>query len=464
MSAPSPQGRAPGPPIGSLQAVLGPFDATMIVMGSVIGAGVFRVPAQIAAAVGSAEAILLLWLVGGGVALSGALVFAELGGSLPRAGGQYVFVREAFGRFPAFLLGWVLLTAINSSAIAFVAGVFAEHLERLLALAAPEIEFGSAGRKGVALALIALLTALNARGVRLGAVVQNVSMLAKIAGLILISLLAAGVALGVLESEPPAAPPAPVDGFTWSGAGAALLSVVFAYGGFQSVASVAGEIRRPERNLPGAILIGTLGVTVLYLALNASLLAILGVERVASSQTPVAAAAGAVVSFGEPLVAALVMLSTFAACQVMLMALPRLYYAMALDGVFLRAAASVHPRFGTPHVAILTLGVFAGIYVVLGDRLQELLEVCTLCDWVFFALCALALFVLRRRRPDMPRPFRAPGYPWLPGLFLVSALGVVANALWNAQPRPVVLGLCLFAAGGILYAVWSRTAARAGAP
>ncbi len=434
----------------------------MIVMGSVIGAGVFRVPAQIAQSVGSAEAILLLWLLGGLVALSGALVFAELGSALPLAGGQYVFVREAFGRFPAFLLGWVLLTAINSSAIAFVAGVFAEHLERLLGLAFAELSLGSVGRRAAALALIALLTALNARGVRLGAVVQNISMLAKIAGLVVIIALGAGVAAGVLSVAPQRAPPAPAPAFTWGGAGASLLSVVFAYGGFQSVAAAAGEVRRPERNLPLSILVGTLAVTVLYLALNAALIAVLGVDGVAASATPVAAAAGAVVSFGEPLVAALVLLSTFAACQVMLMVLPRLYYAMALDGVFLRAAARVHPRFGTPHVAILALGVVSGLYVVLGERLQDLLEVCTLCDWIFFAQCAFALFVLRQRRPDLPRPYRALGYPWLPGLFLVAALGVVANALWNAQPRPVVLGLCLFAAGGVLYACWSRRRASRG--
>jgi len=452
---PRPESPSPGP---GLRAVLGPFDATMIVMGSIIGAGIFRVPAQIAGAAGDARWILALWVLGGAVSLCGALVFAELGASLPRAGGQYIFVREAFGRCAAFLLGWVLLTAVNSGAVAYVAGVFAEHLEKLCAHVRVGTDFGPRGRQAIAVALIAGLTALNARGVRLGATVQNAAMLTKVVGLVLIIALGAGALLGWV-GVPERAAAAPAGATDWAGLGAALISVTFAYGGFQNVAAAAGELRDPQRDLPRAICVGTLAVIALYLALNGSLVAILGVEGVAASATPVADAAGAVLPGGEVLVAGLVMVSTFAIVQVILMVLPRIFYAMAQDGLFFASVARVHPRHATPHVAIWALGGLSILHVALASRLHDLLEICSLCDWVFFFLCALALFVLRARRPDLARPFRVPGYPFVPGLFVVAAFAIVADILVNAQPRPVLTGLALFALGFAFYLFWRRRAA-----
>lgn len=447
-----------------LRAVLGPFDATMIVMGSIVGAGIFRVPAQIAQAAGDARWILALWVLGGAVSLCGALVFAELGASLPRAGGQYVFVREALGRFPAFLLGWVLLTAVNSGAVAYVAGVFAEHLETLARPLLGDAGLGVRGRQAVAVALIGALTALNARGLRLGAMVQNAAMLTKIAGLLLIIGLGAAAALGVVERGGPSVASGASGAIDWGGLGAALISVTFAYGGFQNVSAAAGELRDPQRDLPRAIAIGTLAVIALYLALNGSLLSILGVEGLAASATPVADAAGAVLPHGELFVAALVLVSTFAIVQVILMVLPRIFYAMARDGLFFAAVARVHPRHGTPHVAVWALGALSVAHVLLAARLHDLLEICSLCDWVFFVLCALALFVLRARRRDLPRPFRVPGYPWVPGLFLLAGLLIVANIVLNAQPRPVLTGLALFALGGAFYLVWRRRAPTSAGP
>jgi amino acid transporter len=450
---------APASSREGLRAVLGPFDATMIVMGSIIGAGIFRVPAQIAGAAEDARWILGLWVLGGAVSLCGALVFAELGASLPRAGGQYVFVREAFGRCAAFLLGWVLLTAVNSGAVAYVAGVFAEHLETLVSQLRPGTDFGPRGRQGVAVALIAGLTVLNARGLRLGATVQNAAMLTKLAGLLLIIGLGAAAALGLVQAEPaPAQVADPAASVDWSGLGAALISVTFAYGGFQNVAAAAGELRDPQRDLPRAIAVGTMAVIALYLALNASLVAILGVERMAASPTPVADAAGLVLPGGEALVAALVLVSTFAIVQVILMVLPRIFYAMAKDGLFFASVARVHPRHGTPQVAVAALGALSVLHVLLASRLHDLLEICSLCDWVFFALCALALFVLRAKRPDLPRPFRVPGYPIVPGLFALSAFAIVGDILLNAQLRPVLTGLGLFALGGVFYLLWRRRA------
>lgn len=456
MSDPAP---APGPSREGLRAVLGPFDATMIVMGSIIGAGIFRVPAQIAGAAGDARWILALWVVGGVVALCGALVFAELGASLPRAGGQYVYVREAFGRSAAFLLGWVLLTAVNPGAVAYIGGVFAEHLETLASHLRPGTALGPRGRQGVAVALIVGLTVLNARGLRLGATVHNAAMLTKIAGLLLIIGLGAAAALGLVQGEPvPAVPAGAADGVDWGGLGAALISVAFTYGGFQNISSAAGEMRDPQRDLPRAVAVGTLAVVALYLALNASLLQILGVDRLAASRTPVAEAAGRVLPGGEALVAALVLVSTFAIMHAILMVLPRIFFAMARDGLFFASVGRVHPVHGTPHVAVALLGGLSVAYVMLAERLHDLIEISTLCDWVCFASCGLALFVLRARRLDLPRPFRVPGYPFVPGLFALASTAIVVDVLINAQIRPVLAGLALFALGLVFYFVWRRRA------
>jgi APA family basic amino acid/polyamine antiporter len=203
-------------------------------------------------------------------------------------------------------------------------------------------------------------------------------------------------------------------------------------------------------------------VIALYLALNGALVAILGVEGMAASQTPVAAAAGAVLPGGEALVAALVMVSTFAIVQVILMVLPRIFYAMAQDGLFFAAVARVHPRHATPHVAVWALGSLSVLHVVFAGELHDLLEICSLCDWVFFALCALALFVLRVRRPDLARPFRVPGYPFVPGLFALAAFAIVADILVNARPRPVLIGLGLFALGFAFYLFWRSRAPTSG--
>jgi len=441
----------------SLAAVLGPFDVTMIVMGSIIGSGIFFTPSRIAAQAGSLGGILLLWCLGGVFAITGALVFAELGAMLPRAGGQYVFVREGFGRFVAFLFGWILLTAIISPAVAFVAGVFTDHLERLLSAARGETLFSPLAKRGISIGLILALAALNARGIRLGATVQNLSMLAKIAGILLIIVLGAAVAANLVEpSAAPVRSAGALEPWSLGGMGAALLGVVFSYGGWQNVTAVAAEVRSPQRALPAGILVGTIGVILLYVGLNAALVGLLGVEGLAASSTPVATAAGAVFGFGEPLVAGLVMLSTFAITQALLMVAPRILYAMSLDGLFFRSAAWVHPHWRTPVVAILLLSLLSVAHVLLAGNLQDALEITTLADAVFFALSGAALVVLRWRHPELERPYRTPGYPWLPGIFIVFCAGMVLNGVFNANRPGVVLVAALFVTGTLLYAWWRR--------
>lgn len=451
-----PEMRAEQVGAGRLRRVLGAFDVTMLVMGSIIGAGVFNTPQSIAAAMGSLGGVLAIWVFGGLVALTGALVFAELGGMMPRAGGQYVFVRAGAGPFAAFLFGWISLTAIISSAIAFVARVFVEHLSSLLGLAgfAP---FDEPTRNALALALIALLCLVNARGARLGASVQNFAMAAKVLGILIVVALAAAAALGWLTPRTALIEPlVQSQAWNWDGIGAALFGILFTYGGWQNVASVAGEIRDPGRNLPLGTLVGTAVVVLLYLALNLALVTVLGVEGVAATRTPVASAAGALVSWGEPLVAALVVLSTFGITQALLMLAPRIYFAMAQDGVFLPLFARVHPRWGTPAAATALQGLFAAAHLLLAEDLSALVEVCSICDWVFFVLCGVTLFVLRRRAPQAERPYRAWGYPWLPGIFVLASAASLVRMAMSAQLAPLLQAAGLFALGGVLYALWRR--------
>lgn len=432
----------------------------MLVMGSIVGAGIFNRPSAVAAAMGSTPGIFALWILGGVFAFTGAIVFAELGGLLPHAGGQYVFVREAYGRFAAFMFGWVLLVGISSSALAFVAGVFAEHVEILTRDLAGVVYADPRMYRVLALALIVFVSALNALGVRLAAAVQNISMLTKIAGLAAIVILGALVGARLVDARVAevAAPVASL-GWSWSTAGVALLSVTFAYGGWQNVAAVSGEIVQPERTLPLGILFGTIGVIALYLAFNAALIAILGVEGLARTSTPTVDAARAVFAGGGTLVAGLVVISTFAFVQGLSMLAPRIYFAMARDGVFFSAAGRVHPRWKTPALAIAVQGLIGAVHVWFGgEELGELVEVCTLCDLVFFASCGFALFVLRRKLPDAPRPYRALWYPWLPAVFAAGSTVIAAQGFYNAKASVALTGAALFALGIALYVVWNRGA------
>ncbi len=446
-----------------LKRVLGPFDATMMVMGCIIGAGIFRTPMHVAEGMGSTWGILGLWAFGGVLAMCGAFVFSELAGMMPRAGGQYVFLRETYGRFVAFLFGWLLLAAINSGAIAFIATVFVDHLGALLGDADPGLSLGGGRHRAACIALVLFLTAVNALGVRLGATLQNVAMVAKIAGLAIVIGLGAAAALDLVQvAEPARVETAP--SFSWHGFGAGVLAVVFSYGGWQNVSAVASEVRDPARTLPRSILMGTAAVIALYVALNAALVAVLGPAGVAGTATPAADAAGRVVAGGEQLVAGLVVLSTFAITQVLLLVTPRIYYAMARDGVFLPAAGYVSPRFGTPVVAIALQGGFSIVHLCTG-RALDLLQMTVIFDWVFFTLCGLALFLLRRRRPDAERPYRAHGYPWLPAVFLMLSVTIVVQSLFTAEALAVYRSLGVLAVGLVLFAHWTRRsrASRGGA-
>ena len=375
---------------------LGVWSAAAAAVGLTIGSGIFRVPATVAAETGSVGAIALVWVLGGVITLCGALTIAELAAAFPRAGGIYVYLREAYGPLAAFLFGWSWFF-IRSAASAGTALVFVAYLRTFVPL-------DELGQRAAAVGLVVLVGAANYRSVRLGAAIQDASTVAKVLAI----LLAAAVifALGQASGGALAGPPsfAPAGGV--AGLGVALVAALFAYDGWIAATLIAGEVRDPQRALPRALAWGAGIIIVTYLAINAAYLYALPLADLAASRavavdavTRVAGAGGAAV------IAALVMLSTFGGLNAGLMTGPRVYYAMAEDGLFFRRVAAVHPRFGTPHVAVVLLVVLTALNASV-RTFEQLAEAFVLLLYPFLALTVAAVFVLRRRRPDLPRPYR----------------------------------------------------------
>jgi APA family basic amino acid/polyamine antiporter len=424
-------------------------DLVLVVIGTVIGSGIWVVPGAVLRASGGDPGVaLLVWLLGGVFSLLGALTFAELGGMLPEAGGSYVYVREAFGPLPAFLLGWTLFLAIGTGSIATLAVAFGDYAAELVPL-------GPAARKLLALGVIAAVTAVNIRGTRHAANVQNWSTAIKVGAILALS--AAGLVLGHgLGQTGPRLFTTPLSGSLVSGAGVALLGVLWAYEGWQNVTYSAGEAVDPQRSFARGIVIGTIGLIAIYLIANLGYLAALGPDAVAGSDR---VAADAVRTLAGPAVAkvitAAVLVSMFSAANGVTLTDTRCYFAMARDGVFFRKLAEVHPRFGTPTFAILTSAAWAMLLTF--GTFEQLLTYVVFASWMFAALAAASVFVLRRRRPNAPRPFRVPGYPLTPALFIAAAVAIVVNT-FVARPLQAVAGIGIVLLGTPVYLFWKRSA------
>ena len=433
---------------GKLPRRLGAWSTAAVTVGIMIGSGVFRVPAAVASQTGTAEAMLLVWVVGGVVAMCGALALAEVAALFPNAGGMYVYLREAYGPLTAFLFGWLYLVVIPTGAGA-IALVFAEYLGRLVPLTPAQVRL-------VAAATIALLAAAQYRSVRFGAAIQNVSTAAKVVAIL--ALTAAAFLIG-----PPNAGAwggAPLHPATWSGFGLGLVTVLWAYNGWQDVTCLSGEVRDPGRSLPRALVGGTLAVVAIYLAANAAYLRVLPLDAMARSPLVASDMAVRLVGpSGAALVAALVCVSTFGALNAVLMAIPRVFWAMADDGLFFRTVAAVHPRYRTPHVAVSAMAVLAIVYLVF-HTFEQLIEAFILASLPFWALSVASVLVLRRTRPDLPRPYRTPGYPIVPLLFVLAMVALVANSLYQ-HPEVTGTSVGAVAAGVPLYYAW-RFFGRAG--
>lgn len=450
-NVPSHESRVTNP---GLRRELGVFSCTLMVVGGIIGSGIFFTPAEVARALPTGGWILAVWAIGGVVALAGALAYAELGAMMPDAGGAYVYIREAFGELAAFLCGWMTLLLISTGALAAVAMGFSGYLARYVDLAPV------GGRLGMAALTILILGVTNYLGVRPGAAVQNALTVAKIVALG--ALIVAGLALWASVGAPPvvADAPSPRESL-FAGFAAAFVAVLFTIGGWQQLNMVAGEIRRPEWTIPRALTLGIAIVIVIYLGANAVYVHVLGRDGLAASSAVAADTAVRLVgSIGGTLITLGAMLSILGFVNVVLLGNSRMPYAMARDGLFLAAAGRIHPRFGTPHVAIAIMVAWS-LVLLFGTRgdLGALLSGVVFADWIFFGLGGASVFVLRRKRPDAVRPYRALGYPVLPGLFVVAAAAGIISA-YVAAPKTSLFGTGLLVAGVLVYAMTRGRQAR----
>ena len=439
-------------PGASLTRSLRLRDLIFIVVGTVIGSGIFVVPGAVLRQTGGDVGYaLLVWVLGGVLSLLGALTYGELGGMLPEAGGAYVYVREAFGPLPAFLLGWTLFFVISTGSVATLAVAFAEYLRQFVAL-------GPTAAKLVAALMIAVVGAVNVRGTRHSANVQNWSTGIKVAAILGMSILLLGSGSGLVGVRA-ATFAAPVEVSLVSGIGVAMIGVLWAYEGWANVAASAGETLEPQRSFPRGIVIGTTALIAIYLLANVAYVAALGPAAAARTDRVAAEAVRAALGPGAGrLIAAAVLVSMFSAANGLTLTNSRVYYAMASDGVFFRKLAEVHPRFGTPAFSVLVSSAWAIVLAATGS-FEQLFTYVIFAAWVFYLLAGASVFVLRRRRPAAPRSFRVPGYPWTPLLFVASAAAIVINTI-AARPGRSLLGLGILALGLPAYYAWRRANAR----
>ena len=429
----------------SLRRELGLASAVLLVVGGIIGSGIFFTPAEVAKALPSGGWILLVWALGGVVALAGALTYAELGALFPEAGGAYVYIREAFGRLPAFLYGWMLLGIIATGAEAAVALGFANYLGRFLDLSAV------GGALPVAIITVVAVTALNYFGIKPGAFAQNTLTVAKIVALGL--LIVGGFVLWTRIGGAPAVPNAPAPRSSLIvGLAAAFVPVLFTIGGWQQMNMVAGEIREPSKLIPRALLFGIAIVIAIYLGANIIYLRALGRDGLASSAAVAVDTATRMLGpGGATAITVAAMLSMLGFLNVVMLATPRIVFAMARDGVFFRQAAYVHARYLSPHVAVLIMGAWTVVLLVAArGNIGRLLSGVVFADWIFFALGAASVFVLRKKVYADERYYSMPWYPVLPAFFVIAACFGIISAI-IASPLTSALGTVLLGVGAAVF-------------
>ena len=423
-------------------------DLVLLLVGTVIGSGIFLVPGGVVQQSGGHVGLALtVWLLGGVLSLLGALTYGELGAMNPAAGGIYVYIRDAFGRLPAFLYGWTLFFVISSGSLATLAVAFSRYLDQL-------VDLSPLVARLVSVAVIVIITIINVVGTRRSANVQNWTTGVKVAAIVVMSLalIALGDRLGSIGGQA-----WPEIGTTAliSGVGTAMIGVLWAYEGWQYVTFAAGETVDPERNFPRAMVIGTAALIALYLLPNVAYIAALGPEGVARSERVASEAVTALMGpTAGSLIAAAILVSIFSAANGLTLTAPRVYFAMAKDGVFFRRLADVHPRFGTPAFAIVVSSAWAILLAATGT-FEQLLTYVVFAGWIFYALGAASIFVYRRTRAAASRPFTVPFYPFTPLLFIAAAAAIVLNT-FVAQPRRAVIGLAVVLVGGPVYGVWRR--------
>jgi basic amino acid/polyamine antiporter, APA family len=433
----------PSEPQPDLRRALGFWPVVSVVVGTIIGSGIFRVPGGVAADVGTIAGIAAVWLIGGVITLCGALALAELAAALPRTGGVFVYLHEAYGPGAAFLYGWTLLV-VGPSASAAVAMVFAEYLTAFVALTPLAV-------RGVAISLIVFVSAAGYRSARGAGHLQTVAAAAKVtalAGLVGVALVISNGADGSFGSGAPI-----TTGTQWGGVGTAMVAVLWAYNGFQDMVSVAGEVRDPARVLPRALIAGTLAVVCIYVIVNVAYLWVLPFTTLSASPLVASDVGSRLLGrTGATTVAVMVMVSTFGTVNGAALANPRVFYAMAREHLLFEPLGRAHHRYATPHVAVTAHALLAVLFVTF-RTFEQLAELFVIALYPLLALAVGGVIVLRHTRPDLSRPYRTPAYPIVCSVFLLGTAWIVASTLW-ANPMETSLGLGMMLLGLPIYYVW----------
>lgn len=430
---------------------VGLFNAVAVSVGVTIGSGIFRVPATVAGQLPDAGSVLLCWVLGGLVALCGALSLAELAAALPRSGGVFAYILESFGPLPAFLFGWAELAVVRAAALGAIATIFAEYLGYFIPLTAMQV-------RQVAACTIVVIGVMNYVGVRRAAAVLSATTVAKYIAVLALGLLACTASGGSSAHFAP----------LWSQAlspsliATALIPVMWTYDGWADLSMLGGEVSNPRRTLPLALILGAACVMVVYLVVNLGFIYAVPLHEMAGSKLIAATVAGRIpllTGAGTALIVGVVLIATFSGLNGSLLVGSRIFFAMADRGLLFRAVARISPRFKSPSVAI-GLTTALGVVYVLENDFAQLADKFILGIWPFYALAVAGVFVLRRRQPDLPRPYRVWGYPIVPGLFLLASVGLVLNALLT-DPRNTGVTLLIILAGIPVY--WVRGRLMAGA-
>ncbi len=434
----------------SLSRVLGVGDLVLLIVGVVIGSGIYLVPGPVLRQVnGNVGLAILVWLAGGVLSMLGALTYGEMSANAPRAGGLYVFIRDAFGRLPAFLYGWTLFFVICGGSTAALAVAFATYLGEIVPL-------GPGGSKAVAVAMIVVVAGVNIMGTRRSANLQNWTTAIKVSAIVAMSFVLLWLGSGLtpgLES--------PMSLLTGQRAevsdiGLAMIGVLWAYEGWQYCTFSAGEVIDPQRDYPRALLLGSVALIFIYILANMGYISALGTLEASNSNSIATAAMGSVLGpWAARLITLAILVSMFSAANGMTLTATRVYYAMADDRVFFRKLAEVHPRFGTPAFAIFTGSGWA-VLLALTGTFEQLLTYVVFSGWIFYALGASSLFFYRRRLPTEARPYKVPGYPWTPLLFIAAAIALVINTVLS-QPGRAAVGLAIVLSGAPAYFIWTAS-------
>lgn len=431
---------------GELKRKIGFTGLTMVAVGSCIGSGIFIVPSDVAGHLGDPSLIFLVWALGGAVALTGSLTFAELGAQFPKAGGVYVFIREAFGPLTAFLYGWSILSVITSGAIAALSLTFARYVGEFVPL-------DGTGQLIVGASAIISLTLLNSAGVRYGEAFTNIFTSLKILGILLI--VGFGIFAGTSISEVSNVPADASEAGGISAIALAMIGVLWSFGGWHHASYLSAETRNAEKTVPRAMIAGALIVTITYLMANWGYMRLLSVDQIAGSQAVAADALSSATPIGGKVIACIIMLSTFGSIGIFTMSAPRIYFAMARDGKFFKYFSQVHPRSGAPVNAIILQSAWALVLLFIWGTFEKVIASVVFMDWVFMIIAALSIFVYRRRK--LESSFRTPGYPIVPLIFIAISLWFLIYTLFG-RPEQALWGLGLLVVGLPVYYLGKRNA------